>query len=332
MSVKIDIVSGFLGAGKTTLIRKLIENGQSPEKIVIIENEFGSVGIDGRLLRGTGISVREISSGCICCTLAGDFHDALKDVIKKYRPDRVMIEPSGVGKLSEIRESCRGILLRQNCEFGICITVADVTKFAVYEKNFAEFFLDQIKNAKTILLSRTQKVSAEKLESTVKRIQELNPGANIVTTPWEQLSAEKILSVAEKKEPRLLEEARFYQEHSDGEDCRCGEHCHHDHDGREHGHHHGHDAEETFEVWSLETPKVFRFLEIDEALQRIDRCGTVLRAKGIVPVEDGRWIQFDYVPGEASRNETASDYTGRLCVIGQKLDKAGLAALFGVSS
>lgn len=325
MSAKIDIISGFLGAGKTTLMKKLLESKPSSEKIVIIENEFGSVGIDGRLLKETGISVREINSGCICCTLAGDFSSALKDVIRKYEPDRVMIEPSGVGKLSDIRNTCRRVLLKQNCEFGICITVADATKYAMYEKNFAEFFLDQIKNAKTILLSRTQKVSAEKLQSTVKGIQKHNPDANIVTTPWDRLSAEKILSVAEKKAEGLIEKEPLYQEQPLQENCRCGGHEHHDHEER---HHH---TEEAFEVWSIETPKVFQSDKIGEALRKLAQYGSVLRAKGIVPVEGNKWIQFNYVPGENSLQETDIDYTGRLCVIGQKLDKAGLASLFEVS-
>lgn len=325
MSAKIDIISGFLGAGKTTLIKKLLETRSSSEKIVIVENEFGSVGIDGRLLKETGISVREINSGCICCTLAGDFSAALKDVIKKYEPDRIMIEPSGVGKLSDIKNSCIHVMLRQNCEFGICIAVVDVTKYAMYEKNFAEFFLDQIKNAKTILLSRTQKVSAEQLDSTVKSIRQHNSNANIVTTPWDQLSAEKILSVAEKKGTKLIEGQQLDQEQLSHEDCRCDGHDHHDH---EHGHHH---ADEAFEVWSIETSKVFQSNKISESLKRLAQYGTVLRAKGIVPVEGDRWIQFDYVPGEASQKETDSDYTGRLCVIGRNLDMTGLSALFEVS-
>lgn len=323
MSAKIDIISGFLGAGKTTLMKKLLESKPSSEKIVIIENEFGSVGIDGRLLKGTGISVREINSGCICCTLAGDFSAALKDVIKKYRPDRVMIEPSGVGKLSDIRDSCRQVMARKDCEPGMCIAVADVTKYAMYEKNFAEFFLDQIKNARTVMLSRTQNVSAELLENTVKSIQKHNPDANVVTTPWDQLSAEKILSVAEQKAEKLIENDPLSDGQLPRESC-CG-HDHHDH---EHGHHH---ADEAFEVWSIETPKVFQSDGIGGKLQRLAQYGTVLRAKGIVSVEDNRWIQFDYVPGEASQKETASDYTGRLCVIGQNLDKAGLVSLFEVS-
>lgn len=319
MSAKIDIISGFLGAGKTTLIKKLLEGKPSSEKIVIIENEFGSVGIDGRLLKETGISVREINSGCICCTLAGDFSAALKDVIKKYRPDRVMVEPSGVGKLSDVRVSCGQATAKQACEPGMCIAVVDVTKYAMYEKNFAEFFLDQIQNAGTIVLSRTQKTSAEKLEDTVESIRKHNPGANIVTTPWDQLSAEKILSVAEQKAERLIGDVPCARE-----DCRCGGPEHHDH---EHGRHH---ADEVFEVWSVETPRVFQSDEIDGALRKLSQYGTVLRAKGIVPVEDEKWIQFDYVPGEISRNGTASDYTGRLCVIGRNLDRAGLASLFGV--
>lgn len=326
MTAKIDIISGFLGAGKTTLIKKLLENKAATEKTVIIENEFGSVGIDGQLLKETGISVREINSGCICCTLAGDFSAALKDVIKKYEPDRVIIEPSGVGKLSEIRNSCRSVILKQNCEFGMCVTVVDATKYTMYEKNFAEFFLDQIKSAKTILLSRTQKATPEKLENTVKSIQKHNPEANIVTTPWEQLSAEKLWSVAERKETALIEKEQLSHEPSHPESCCCGNPHHH------HGHEHSHNhAEEAFEVWSMETPRTFRADEIHKALQSLAQYGTVLRAKGIVPVEDGTWVQFDYVPGESSQKETASDYTGRLCVIGQNLDKTGLAALFHIS-
>ena len=328
MAVKIDIISGFLGAGKTTLIKKLLESKFSQEKIVVIENEFGSVGIDGRLLKGTGVSVREINSGCICCTLAGDFGAALKDVVRKYKPDRVMIEPSGVGKLSEIRASCRRVMLRQNCEFGMCIVVVDVTKYEMYEKNFAEFFLDQITNAGTVLFSRTQKASAGKLDSAVKSIRSHNPDAHIVTTPWDRLSTEKIVSVAENRGTELIEKERLSHVPSHPEECCC--------DGR--GHHHEHEsgdhpADEAFEVWSTETPKVFRTRQIEEALRRISHCGTVLRAKGIIPVEGGKWIRFDYVPGEDSLGETDADidYTGRLCVIGKHLDRAGIASLFDIS-
>lgn len=333
--MKIDLISGFLGAGKTTLIKKMLEEKAFPGKIVVIENEFGSVGIDGTLLKDTGVSVREISSGCICCTLAGDFNAALKDVVKKYRPDRIVIEPSGVGKLSDIMDSCRSVLQKEGGGFGICAAVADATKYAMYAENFSEFFLDQIKNARTVILSRTQKATAEKLESTVKSIRKQNPGANIVTTPWDQLSAEKLLAVAEEREPELIGEMRPDWEQPHHEDCGCGHHHHdheheHEHDHQE-GHEHCHDADEAFEVWSMETPKVFQSRGIDEVLQTIGRYGTVLRAKGIVPVEDGRWVQFDYVPGEASQKEIASDYTGRLCVIGQDLDRPGLASLFGVS-
>lgn len=320
MSAKIDIISGFLGAGKTTLMKKLLASKSPSEKTVIIENEFGSVGIDGRLLKETGISVREINSGCICCTLAGDFSTALKDVIRKYEPDRVMIEPSGVGKLSEIRNSCRHVLLRQDCEPGLCITVVDATKYAIYEKNFAEFFLDQIQNAKTVIMSRTQTAPAEKLEKAVRGIRNHNPDANIITTPWDRLSAEKIISVAEKKSTKLIEESP--------DQAVCDDDCHgHGH----HDHEHRHDEEEAFEAWSLETPKVFQDGKINEALRKISQYGTVLRAKGIVPLQSGKWIQFDYVPGEHSQTETDPDYTGRLCVIGRNLDRTGLASLFEVS-
>ena len=316
--VKIDLISGFLGAGKTTLMKKLLESKPSSEKIAVIENEFGSVGIDGRLLKGTGVSVREINSGCICCTLAGNFAAALREVVKKYEPDRVMIEPSGVGKLSEIIDSCRRALPGRDCAFGICVAVVDATKYAMYEKNFSEFFLDQIKSAKTVVLSRTQKAPPEKVERAVEGIRKHNPGANIVTTPWDRLSAGKILSVAEGRMPELIEGARS------GPDSIPGEDGHHDHE-------HCHDADQAFEVWSIETPQKFQAGRIGEALRRITRYGTVLRAKGIVPVGDGKWIQFDYVPGENSLRETDADYTGRLCVIGQNLDPDGLASLFGVS-
>lgn len=325
MAVKIDIVSGFLGAGKTTLIKKLLEGKPSPEKIAIIENEFGSVGIDGRLLRNTGVSVREINSGCICCTLAGDFSAALKDVIRKYRPDRIMIEPSGVGKLSDILDSCRRVMARQDGKFGMCAAVVDVTKYAMYEKNFAEFFLDQIKSAKTILLSRTQKTSPELLDGTVRSIQKQNPDAAIVTTPWDRLSAEKILSVAQKGAERLIDKNQLSEEPLFDENG-CGRDHDHEH---EHGHHHH--AGEAFESWGVETPKVFESGRIGESLRKLAQFGTVLRAKGIVPVEGGKWVQFDYVPGEASQAETSADYTGRICVIGRDLDKVGLASLFEVA-
>lgn len=303
MDTKIGIISGFLGAGKTTLIQKMLKEAIPNEKVVLIENEFGEISIDGRILKQTGIQVREINSGCICCTLAGDFSDALKEVIHKYKPDRILIEPSGVGKLSDILPICRKIALRERGEVSFCITVVNALKYKMYAKNFSEFFFDQIENANTILLSRTQKIKSNQLQDVVKSIREHNPKAAILTTPWEQISADRIMQIAEKGVPILIKKDELSE------------------------HHH---ADEAFQVWSVETPNLFSCDLLESALESLPKYGNVLRAKGLVALKEGGWRQFDYVPDERNVRETEPDFTGRICVIGENLDKPGLAALFQV--
>lgn len=311
MDTQIGIISGFLGAGKTTLIRKLLEETLSDEKVVLIENEFGEIGIDGTVLKQSGVQVREINSGCICCTLAGDFHAALKDVIRKYRPDRILIEPSGVGKLSDILPVCRKTALREHGRLSLCITVVDAQKYRMYAKNFSEFFFDQIDHAGTILLSRTQNFDPEELSGIVKVIKDRNEKAAVVTTPWDRLSGSEILSVAEGGVKELISRENFES-------------------AEEEHQHHRHDADEAFQVWSRETPRIFDRDKLCETLKKLPQCGEVLRAKGILPVRDGAWIQFDYVPEESGFREVRPEFTGRLCVIGKGLDRPGLAALFQV--
>lgn len=320
MPTKIDIFSGFLGAGKTTLIKKLLEE-KTGEKIVIIENEFGEVGIDGGILKETGLQIREINSGCICCSLVGDFSDALKEMLKKFSPDRIIIEPSGVGKLSDVLSTCNKFK-SSDVKVNMCITVVDASKYKMYSKNFAEFFSNQIENAKTIILSRTQNTNAAVLDEVVKRIHKENPNANIITTNWDDISASKIFSIAECTESVPFEEEMHI--------CHCG---HHHADGECNcEHEHNHHADDVFDVWGIETPKIFTRDEVKSILEKLSdlKFGTILRAKGIVPAGEKDWIQFDFVPGEIELHDFAPDYTGRLCVIGEKLDKNELAKLFGV--
>ncbi len=349
MSTKIDIISGFLGSGKTTLIKKLLNEKLSSEKVVIIENEFGEIGIDGGILKNTGIQIREINAGCICCTLLGNFDAALKDVLKKYHPDRVIIEPSGVGKLSDITEACRKVIAQSDSEINIQAVIVDPIKYKMYIKNFSEFFSNQIECAKTVILSRTQKVGAEKLSEVVKDIKARNPFAKIMTTPWEELSAETIITAAEQEGAVLLIEQEAPHKHGG----HCGDHEHgHEHGdhceghGHEHDHHcesheHTHDhhceghhhADDVFENWGVETPRTFSEKEIKDMLETLsdsEKYGTVLRAKGIVPVGEKDWTQFDFVPEEFELRPIAPDYTGRLCVIGVGLNRPALAELFGV--
>lgn len=322
MPTKIDIISGFLGAGKTTLIQKLLAESFSGQSTALIENEFGEIGIDGVLLKQTGMKVREINSGCICCTLAGSFDSALKEVLRKYRPDRIIIEPSGVGKLSGIVEACARFALREDAEIDAAVAVADALKYRMYSKNFGEFYNDQIRSAKAVVLSRTQSADPETLQAIVSDIRQQNATAAVVTTPWDQLTGNAILAAARQGASPLLKHGAAAK----------AEHHHCGHGGHKHECRCGHDADEVFEVWSVQTPKVFRLDELDRLAAQLESTafGTVLRAKGIVPAENGGWHQFDYTPGEWKKNEISAEYTGRLCVIGEKLDRNKLASLFGV--
>ena len=331
---KITIFSGFLGAGKTTLIKKLIEEAYQGEKLVLIENEFGEIGIDGGFLKEAGIEVTEMNSGCICCSLVGDFGKALEKVLDEYHPTRILIEPSGVDKLSDVINAVKN--LNADVELDAFVTVADVNKVRLYTKNFGEFYNNQIEHASAIVLSRTDGVDEARLQSAVALLRERNPKAPIVTTPWNQLTAAQLLDAMEQRDglkAEMLEQVRHEHEH--GEHCGCGhdhEH-HHEHGehcgcGHDHGHHH---ADEVFTSWGLETANRYTMEEIRTKLEAMDSgdYGAVLRAKGIVPSEDGTWIHFDYVPGEADVRTGGADYTGRLCVIGSQLNEAALAKLFG---
>lgn len=319
MQTKIDIISGFLGAGKTTLIKKFLAESLAGQKVVLIENEFGEIGIDGGILKQSGIQIREINSGCICCTLVGDFDAALKDVIRQYQPERILIEPSGVGKLSDVIKACAKISLKEDIEINLCVTVADATKYRMYSRNFGEFFNNQIENANTVILSRTQKMDSDKLAAVVKDIHERNAHAAVITTPWEELTGDKILAAAKTGASPLLSKVDLLHDDDD-----------HDHE-HEHDHdHHHHSADEAFDVWSVQTPKVFQTDEIEMLLKKLPQYGSVLRAKGIVALADESWLQFDYVPEEISSRGIAPDFTGRLCVIGKDLNKTGLTELFGV--
>lgn len=344
---KIDIISGFLGAGKTTLIKKLLDEAYTGEKLVLIENEFGEISIDGGFLKDSGIQISEMSSGCICCSLVGDFGKALKDVQKQFNPDRILIEPSGVGKLSDVIIAVQNTIREDPAlQLNSFVTVADGTKVKTYMKNFGEFYNNQIASAGTIILSRTQKMTPEKLEASVALLREKNPTAAIITTPWEQLNGKRILSAVEKASlaDELLERIHTeHAEHDEDDEC-CHEHEHdHDHD-HEHAHHHEdgecchdehhhhHHADEVFTSWGVETPKSFTAEQITAILIKLDSgdYGKILRAKGIVPAGGGSWINFDYVPEEHDVRRGTPDYTGRLCVIGAELKEDRLKELFGV--
>ncbi|MFR8916076.1 MAG: CobW family GTP-binding protein [Oscillospiraceae bacterium] len=389
---KIDIVSGFLGAGKTTLIKKLLAEAFQGEKLVLIENEFGEISIDGGFLKESGVQISEMSSGCICCSLVGDFNKALKDVHQQFAPDRILIEPSGVGKLSDVIVAVENTVKDvPDMKLNSFVTVADATKVKVYMKNFGEFYNNQIESAGTIILSRTQKLNQEKLEAAVALLREKNPNAAILTTPWDELDGKTILSAIEKvsladellarmQAEHAADEAEHHHHHHDHEeddhDHCChhdhdeDEHCHHDHDEDEHCHHHEHDhdedehyhdhdhdhehehhhdgeecddphcschhhhhhADEVFTSWGVETVKVFTESELEAILTALDSgdYGAILRAKGIVHSEDGKWLHFDFVPEEHQIRFGAADYTGRLCVIGSQLKEDKLAALFGL--
>ena len=394
---KIDIISGFLGAGKTTLIKKLLKEAFQDEKLVLIENEFGEIGIDGGFLKDAGVQITEMNSGCICRSLVGDFGTALKDVLNQFHPDRIIIEPSGVGKLSDVIKAVEGV---DNAEIQLnsLVAVVDATKCKMYMKNFGEFFNNQVESAKTIILSRTGKMTEEKLDVCVTMLREHNEAATIVTTEWEQLTGKQILDAFETKnsmEEELMKEAQKHHHHHEHEgdsccghdhdhdhdgdcccghdhdhdhegDCCCGhdhDHhhdencgCGHDHDhdhegdcccGHDHDHHHegdcgcGHDhdhnhhADEVFTSFGVETPRKYTQDEVKNALEILsssDRYGMILRAKGILPDVNGEWIYFDLVPGEYELRKGSPEVTGRLCVIGAKIDKPKIAELFSVNA
>ena len=384
--VKIDIISGFLGAGKTTLIKKLLQDAFKGQQVVLIENEFGEIGIDGGFLKDAGIEIKEMNSGCICCSLVGDFNKALKDVHQQFAPDRILIEPSGVGKLSDVIVAVENTVKDvPDMKLNSFVTVADATKVKVYMKNFGEFYNNQIESAGTIILSRTQKLTQEKLEAAVALLREKNPNAAILTTPWDELDGKTILSAIEKvsladellarmQAEHAADEAEHHHHHDHDEDddhehcCHHDheehDHCHHDHDEDEHCHHHEHDhedhdehehhhhhhdgeecddphcgchhhhhhADEVFTSWGVETVKVFTESELETILTALDSgdYGAILRAKGIVHSEDGKWLHFDFVPEEHQVRFGAADYTGRLCVIGSQLKEDKLAELFGL--
>lgn len=388
---KVDIISGFLGAGKTTLIKKLIKEAFPGEQLVLIENEFGEIGVDGDFLKNAGVKINELNAGCICCSLVGDFSAALKQVITDYSPDRVIIEPSGVGKLSDVIGAIQKISDEVDIELNSASTVVDVTKAKMYIKNFGEFFLNQIDAAGCVILSRSQNVSAEKMDEVVGLIREHNAEARIVTTPWDDIDGKKILEAIEHSTSVEDMLANFHLEDYDEDECddpncSCHHHhhdhdeeghehhhhedecddpeceCHHHHDEDEHHdhehhhhhhdhecddpncschdhhhhHHHGHDADDVFISWGKETAKKYSrdaLNAILEQLQVVDEnpFGFILRAKGIVPDEDGKWLEFDLTPGEFEIREGAADYTGKLCVIGSNLNEEKISELFGVN-
>jgi G3E family GTPase len=317
MRTKIDVFSGFLGAGKTMLIKKLINEKLSNENMVIIENEFGEVGIDGSILRKSNIEVKEINAGCICCTISGDFKKAIKEVIHEYKPDRIIIEPSGVAKLSEVLAVCKDEELKELVSINMIITVIDVLKFDSYIKNFGEFYKNQIANARTIVLSRTQKASIEKVSKAVERIQSINSAANIVTTNWDEISAQKIIDIAQEDSKQdSLEQVNLIKKPFNKAIIKKGT---------------NHNANEIFQTWGVETPKIISKETLNDILYKIKNdklYGTVLRAKGIIQSSESSWIQFDYVPEEMEIRATTPDYTGRLCVIGSSLNKENLKNLF----
>ena len=361
---KIDIFSGFLGAGKTTLIKKLIAEAYTGEKIVLIENEFGEIAIDGGFLKDSGVQINEMNSGCICCSLVGDFADALQKVLTQFHPDRILIEPSGVGKLSDVIRAVQGVQSDELMLNGFT-TVVDANKCKMYMKNFGEFFNNQVENASAIILSRTEGIRPEKLDAAVALLREKNPTATIVTTPWTELDGKQILQTMERRDTLSAELAHLqaeaaedehehehhhhdhdeddddeHEHHHDHDDhdhdhCCDHDHDHHDHDhccGHDHDHHHHH-ADEVFTSWGTETPRKYTDDEIRTALDALineHRYGVVLRAKGIVPATDGGWIHFDYVPGESDVRRGSAQVTGRVCVIGSHLAEDALKELFHI--
>ena len=396
MATKIDIFSGFLGAGKTTLIKKLIRESFQGQQVVLIENEFGEIGIDGGFLEESGIKINELNAGCICCSLVGDFREALRKVVEQYHPDRILIEPSGVGKLSDVTRAVEAVAEHLDVELSSFVTVADVNKVKLYMKNFGEFYNDQVSHASCILLSRTRGADADKVAAAVALLREKNPTATIVTTPWDDLTGEQILTAMSQKNDfvaQLLamaaeanaahaeedEEHEHHHHYDENGVCSCGhhhhdgedeedeqehhhhhdhgegcchhhdhdgeehEHCHHDHEeheGHEHGHcchhhhhhHDGHDADEVFTSWGVETARVITRAAVEHALDELEsgKYGTILRSKGIVNGGADGWLEFDYVPGEREIRTRRADVGGKLVVIGSKLDEAGIAKLFNV--
>ena len=365
---KIDIISGFLGAGKTTLIKKLLSEALSGEKLVLIENEFGEIGIDGGFLKDAGVQITEMNSGCICCSLVGDFGTALKEVIETYAPDRIIIEPSGVGKLSDVIKAVNKVMEEEGADIVLNSTTAvvDGLKTKMYMKNFGEFFNNQVESAGTIVISRTQKLPESKLAECVELLKEHNSNAAIITTPWDDITGEIILSAIEKSgslADELLAEEEICPEcghhhahgeehhhhdheeehehhHHDHEECHehhhhdheeCHEHHHHDHEEGHHHHHHHHHADDVFTSWGIETPRKYTEDEVKNALEKLantEEYGVILRAKGMLPDVNGEWIYFDLVPGEYELRKGTPDYTGRICVIGTNPDESRLKELF----
>ena len=342
---KIDIISGFLGAGKTTLIKKLLSEALKGQQVVLIENEFGEIGIDGGFLKDAGVNITEMNSGCICCSLVGDFGTALKDVITKFNPDRIIIEPSGVGKLSDVIKAVQGVAEDAPIELNSLVTVADANKCKMYMKNFGEFYNNQVESAHTIVLSRTQNMKQDKLEACVAMIREHNKDAAVITTPWDELTGEQLLAAMEK--PVSLADMVMAEEeicpvcggHHDDHDHEHEHHHDHDHDDHcgcghdhDHDHHHHHHADEVFTSWGKETPRKYTKEEVETILKALsadnNEYGIILRAKGMLPSQDGTWIYFDMVPEEYEIREGQPEYTGRLCVIGSKIDEAKLEKLF----
>ena len=345
--VKIDIISGFLGAGKTTLIKKLLKEAFEGEQVVLIENEFGEIGIDGGFLKDAGIEIREMNSGCICCSLVGDFGASLKEVVEKYHPDRILIEPSGVGKLSDVIKAVQGVEEDVDIQLNSYTTVVDAKKCKMYMRNFGEFFDNQVQYAGAIIMSRTDIVDEKKAMESMELLRSINEKAAIITTPIEKLDGKKILEVMEHPvslaDELLKEEHEHHHHHDHDDECGCGhdhdhQHHHHDHDdecgcGHHHDHHHHH-ADEVFTSWGRETIKKFTREGLEKMLESLsasEEYGVILRAKGMLPAEDGTWIYFDMVPEETEIREGSPEYTGRLCVIGSKLNEEKLAKLFGVA-
>ena len=341
---KIDIFSGFLGAGKTTLIKKMIAESFKGEQLVLIENEFGEIGIDGAFLQEAGIEITEMNSGCICCSLVGDFSKALKKVLAEFHPDRILIEPSGVGKLSDIKHAVSGVL-SDDVVINSCVAVVDAKKARVYRKNFGEFYVNQIESADCVVLSRSQDVSEERLKEVLDMVRELNAEATVVAAPWDTLTGADLLSAIENRDSlkasmeALKAEHHHHHDEDECDDPECECHHHHDDDDDEHEHHHhhhhhhGHDADEVFASWGFETMHKFTEDELKEKIAALDdeaKFGTVLRAKGVLPAADGeQWIHFDHVPGEVEIRRGPAGVIGRLCVIGSKINEDALKALFG---